>query len=323
MCLVSIIVPVYNVERYLTACLDSIFRQSHERIEVIAVNDGSTDASSHILQQYTDKGHPFRMITQTNQGVSEARNVGLRAAKGEYVLFVDSDDFVEEDIVSKSLSAAQETDADIVLFDFRHTDDTGKPTQTFRNDHLGLPALTCLDIAQYPKIFLSIPSPCCRIYRRSFLVNNKLYFKRGIWFEDLLFFLKCLLYRPQYCYLPEILYNYRQHGLSTTKSFRSEKNTDILIVFENVLADYKAAGVYETYQNEIEFLALEHIYTGILYILAKGGRFELYQDVKQQYFQLFPQKRPDLRRRLPFKKRLIAKLIDLNFIKLIHLFKGA
>lgn len=323
MCLVSVIVPVYNVELYLADCLDSIFAQTYDKLELIAVDDGSTDRSPEILQHYLDEGYLFRVIRQANQGLGGARNTGLRAATGKYIFFVDSDDTIERKAVEKAVAAAEQTKADITLFNFRHTDLNGVEIQAFDNDQLGLPVLMPLNLKDHGAIFFTLSSPCSRLFKREFLQENQLKFVNRIWFEDLLFFLQTLLYNPVYCYLPEVLYNYRQHGASITKSFHSNKNIDIITVFENVLNDYKNADAYERYKQEIHYLALEHIYTGILYILAKAGRFNLYRTIKERYFQLFPNINSQLRRRLPLKKRLIAKLIDWDLVKLIHIFKKA
>ena len=94
-CRVSVIVPVYNVEKYLKQCLDSLINQTLEDIEIICVNDGSTDSSLNILEEYQNKDNRIKIISQENKGVSAARNLGLKNAKGEYLLFIYADDWVE------------------------------------------------------------------------------------------------------------------------------------------------------------------------------------------------------------------------------------
>ena len=115
--LVSIIVPVYNVETYLSQCLDSLQNQSYTNIEVIVIDDGSKDNSWSVLQKYVvDKR--FCCISQNNQGVSKARNKGLGLAKGEYIMFVDADDWLDCDAVTKCVTAMQESNSDVCLFDY-------------------------------------------------------------------------------------------------------------------------------------------------------------------------------------------------------------
>ena len=116
---ISIIVPVYNVEEYLEECLESIYHQTYTNIEVILVNDGPTDASRDICERFCQKDSRFKLINQENQGLSEARNVGVRASIGEYIFFVDSDDVVKVNILEILLSFMAE-DIDIVGCSYSH-----------------------------------------------------------------------------------------------------------------------------------------------------------------------------------------------------------
>ena len=111
---VSIIVPVYNIEKYLAKCLDSLINQTLEDIEIICVNDGSTDNSAEILNEYAQKDCRIKIINQDNAGLSAARNTGINAANGEYIGYVDSDDWIDLNFYEKLYNAAKDTDADIV-----------------------------------------------------------------------------------------------------------------------------------------------------------------------------------------------------------------
>ena len=125
--LISVIIPVYNVGNYLLKCLDSCFSQTYTNIEVIAVNDGSTDNSGKMLDQYAENELRLKVIHQQNRGVVRARELGIVNSKGEYVCFVDSDDFIEKDMIYSLLRVALGTKADIVSCDFcmrRHLDET-------------------------------------------------------------------------------------------------------------------------------------------------------------------------------------------------------
>ena len=117
--MVSIIVPVYNTEPYLVRCLDSLLAQSCDLYEIICIDDGSTDGSLKILQKYAAKHKNIRLITQSNSGVSSARNAGIEAAKGKYVMFVDSDDFVEPDMIETLYTYMQNNMPDWLLFQLR------------------------------------------------------------------------------------------------------------------------------------------------------------------------------------------------------------
>lgn len=121
---ISVIIPVYNVENYLGECLDSILNQSFKNLEVICVNDGSTDNSLKILESHAKNDSRVKIISQENNGPGYARNVGLKYAKGEYVLFVDSDDFISNDSLNDLYNNAVSNNSDLVLFDNQEFDET-------------------------------------------------------------------------------------------------------------------------------------------------------------------------------------------------------
>ncbi len=128
--LVSVIVPVYNAEKYLKRCLDSILRQTYRNTEIILVDDGSTDKSGKICSEYRKKDKRVRVISQKNSGVAMARNAGLRKARGEYIAFVDSDDFVMEEYINVLVSVAETEDADIVQCEAIPIKDSSTQDQT-------------------------------------------------------------------------------------------------------------------------------------------------------------------------------------------------
>ncbi len=117
--LVSIIVPVYNVENYIVRCLDSLVNQSYPMIEILLINDGSKDHSGAIAEQYALKYKQIRYFKKTNEGLSQTRNFGIRQARGEYYVFVDSDDFIECDMIEKMMTCAQKEEADLVIASYR------------------------------------------------------------------------------------------------------------------------------------------------------------------------------------------------------------
>ena len=128
--LISIVIPVYNGEAYLEACLDSILQQTHNHYEVIAVDDGSTDDSRTICEEYVAKDDRLRLVCQTNAGASAARNRGLKEAVGEYVYFLDSDDWIESTAFEEFICAEKKNNADVIFFDAYSIDEeTDKITE--------------------------------------------------------------------------------------------------------------------------------------------------------------------------------------------------
>ena len=176
---VSIIVPVYNVEKYLEKCLDSIVKQTYENIEIILVDDGSTDKSGTILDQYAEMDNRISVIHKKNEGVSTARNTGIEAARGEYICFADADDYLMPDYVEYLLTLAVDKNADIAMTVDMFT--TFHPDQIENDDIIvRTPEEATIDILSY-----NMPiGVYCKIFKREFLGENIRFvphiYRRGI-----------------------------------------------------------------------------------------------------------------------------------------------
>ncbi|WP_198023286.1 glycosyltransferase [Virgibacillus sp. SK37] len=213
---VSIIVPVYNAEEKLTACLDSILKQSYQQLEVILVNDGSTDKSGQICESFAAVNKHIQVIHQPNAGPSAARNRGLRAATGEYVQFVDADDTIHKTITEKLVMAAN---GDLVICGYQTISPYGQTryipslvgNYTFEEfrQHIGL---------LYKEIIL--PSPCNKLYRLENIRKHTITFNEDLNMgEDLLFNLDYMATCSAIHVLPETLYDYcihQEHSLSSS-----------------------------------------------------------------------------------------------------------
>lgn len=226
----SIVVPVYNVEAYLDNCLASLQAQDFADFEVICVNDGSTDRSREILSAWASKMPQIRLIDRENGGLSAARNTGLAAATGDYVVFVDSDDWVESSMLSR---LAEETrDEDMLCFACRKSDsgatDTLLPEQS---DGWSYYSRHALEHREVP--FVCVWQRC---YRREFLMDNNLRFREGVLHEDNEFTPRACLYAKSIKVIPNVLYNYRVRpgSIMTTRGLRSKES---LITIGNELSE--------------------------------------------------------------------------------------
>lgn len=226
----SVVVPVYNVEVYLTDCLQSLLTQDFADFEVICINDGSTDHSREILSEWESKLPQMKVIDRANGGLSAARNTGLAAATGDYVVFVDSDDWVESSILSR---LAEETrDEDMLCYACRKSDsgttDTLLPERTDGWSYYNRHALEHREVA-----FVCVWQRC---YRREFLIDNSLYFREGILHEDNEFTPRACLYAKSIKVIPDVLYNYRVRpgSIMTTRGLRSKES---LITIGNELSE--------------------------------------------------------------------------------------
>lgn len=230
----SIVVPVYNVEAYLSPCLGILQTQNYTDFEVICINDGSTDDSRKILAEWETRFPQMRVIDRENGGLSAARNTGLQAATGDYVLFVDSDDWVEPTMLSRL--AEEAPGEDMICFACRKSDsgatDTLIPEQTdgwsYYNHH-------ALEHREVP--FVCVWQRC---YRREFLLKNGLQFREGILHEDNEFTPRACLKATSIKVIPDVLYNYRVRpgSIMTTRGLRSKESlisigNDLSIFFSN------------------------------------------------------------------------------------------
>lgn len=249
---VSVIIPVYNVEKYLNECLDSIIHQSLKDIEIICVDDGSTDSSLNILNEYKSKDDRFVVIEQKNQFAGAARNRGIKAAKGKYLVFLDSDDFFELDFLEKVYNKADENTADVVLFSARkynhQTKEYVKAPNFFREDYL--PKKEVFNKSDcHDKIFsITTTAPWTKMFRRSYVLENNILFQNVKNSNDVYFVLMALALADRITYVNESFVNYRI-GMSTNlQSTKSKSPLCFIDAYIEVYRHLKEKGVY----NEVE-----------------------------------------------------------------------
>ena len=206
---VSVIVPVYNVEKYLRKCLDSIINQTLKDIEIILVNDGSTDSSLSICEEYAEKDKRIIVISKENAGPSHTRNAGLKTAKGEYISFVDSDDYIEENMLETLYNLGKKSSADIV---FCNNDIV--PFDKFECSPYPYPTGKTVYVSEFKSDINyfqhgDITFVWRKIYRRNFLSLNNIFFDDTLRFsEDKIFTALCLQHAKSICGTDKILYHY-------------------------------------------------------------------------------------------------------------------
>lgn len=284
----SIILPVYNVEKYLETCLDSIYNQSFQDFEIIAINDGSTDGSLDILNAYRDKYGKIMIITQENKGLSATRNVGVSYAKGEFICYVDSDDLISPITLEKIYYHFDET-VDMVAYNHIYVDERFE--------------LSELDIHKEPEIkplkgngkevYMSLSKDdkyrnmACRIcLRRTFLDEIGITFVEGIFYEDVMYTLICYLKAKLMVYIDDELYVYRKREGSITSSRKFAKGADSYISVLVQLIDYLSE---EKYDEKIEECILNNIgremIDGIRIKLAMLSEYQPnWQENEQRYW---------------------------------------
>ena len=210
---ISVIVPIYNAEKYLAKCLESLIYQSHTALQIILVNDGSTDQSLTIAEQYAQQDARIQVYSHpTNQGQSAARNLGLMHATGEFISFVDADDYVDNDFYAYMLHHIGNLDC--VQIGYRRVTKQGKVL-----------------IQKLPKHFHQFTSPCMRLYRHLVFTQHHLTFPTGMIYEDVIFSLDFWATKPTYKMLPYSGYNYLANTYSTTAT----RNSAAITILFNTL----------------------------------------------------------------------------------------
>ena len=282
---VSVIVPVYNTEEYLRKCLDSLVNQDFSSYEVIIVNDGSTDNSIKVIDEYVRKYDFVKAFSKKNGGLSSARNYGIEKASGKYLTFVDSDDYVEESYLKKLYSIMDKENSDLAVCEFSYIYSDGNIVRSYSNlDYTD-------DILK--KYLLTPPMAPIRMFKKDLF--NHIKFKEGIYYEDLELCPKLVKYANKVSFVNESLYNYliRENSIMHQKEMNS-KLEDIYHVLDS---NYKE--LYKDYPNEIEYMYIIHLLrtASLRFLDYKEGKSELVKIV-----QIMKDRFPNWKKNIYFKK---------------------
>lgn len=226
---ISVIIPVYNVKKYLRDCLDSVTRQTITDIEIICIDDGSTDGSLDILNEYSIKDERFVILNQPNQGVSVSRNNGLEVANGDYVAFVDSDDYLlNNDYLEKLYNACEKHNADIAVASIiRGNEKKSKYLLNIEKEEVTTDYVEKLNLCDLP----NLNYVWNKLYRRKSLLDSKIKFPEGVYYEDIVVTHKYLHCLGKIVTVPKIAYFYRKNTgsivtIKTTKAMYELKKAE-------------------------------------------------------------------------------------------------
>jgi glycosyltransferase involved in cell wall biosynthesis len=279
---VSLIVPVYNVEKYLRKCLDSAINQTLNEIEIIVINDGSTDNSLSIINEYKSMDERIKVITQKNCGVSEARNVGIRAAKGKYVAFLDSDDWVDVHFLEKMYNEAKHKDADIVICNFVNVFEGIGKFHSIK--HFKFNLLSCDQALRKIISDSSLRSYTWdKLYKRILFTDNNIYYPCGMYFEDLATTFKLIYYSKKIAVINEYLYNYLQRKGSITKKVNEKSILDNIKAIAIMRKFLEEKECFTRFKREYQYLCLKMIIYMMFNLLmvydknSKLNRYKIFQ----------------------------------------------
>lgn len=279
---VSIIVPVYNVEQYISKCLESLVKQTLSDIEIIIVNDGSQDRSKDIVLEYKEKySNKIVYLEKQNGGLSDARNYGMKYANGDYIAFLDSDDYVELNTYEKLYNKAIETNADMVECDFYWEYPNKKIHDTSANYKNQSDMYANARVVAWNKL-----------YKKEILLNSNIEFPKGLRYEDVEFFYKILPKLNKIELINEPLIHYVQRENSITY-VQNERTKEIFTILDNVIEYYKQNGLYEKYSAELEYMYIRILlgssFKRIVKIPDKKIRKELLNKTIDTVYRKFPE----------------------------------
>ena len=306
----SIIVPVYNTAPWLGKCLDSLL-SDNGAYEIIAVDDGSADNSREILKRYREKNpEHIRVITTPNGGLGHARNTGLDAAKGDFILFIDSDDYLSAHAVREMLEVLDDADADTdaVIFDFAHVDENGQELAYFR----GTEKEEAFSFAEFPEQLFAPHNAVNKLWRRRLFTESGIRFTDRKWFEDLAAVPK--LYLPAKKMLPmhRAWYRYYQRsGSIMLDTAQTARNLEMIDTVESVLDFYREHNADVRYGSELEY---KFFYEELLASVTRVNRLDAKSPVQAQlrddYLRRFPNWRSNpYVRSAPASLRILAEAV--------------
>lgn len=248
--LVSVIVAVYNVERYLSQCLDSLVNQTLKNIEIIVINDASTDNSAQVINGYKSSCPNLRVINcECNKGLASVRNIGLREAKGLYVAFADGDDWVDIRMCEVLYQRASDDNTDVLIADATVFYEDSKSFRQFFDQHIRQaldPRLRTIpfELRSEPRVLLLEPVAWTKLYKRSFLQKHALHFEEGMnSYEDICFHFSVLVKATRISLLDDVLFYYRQNRPGQISGRISRKIFEVFAVFQKIHDNLIASGV--------------------------------------------------------------------------------
>ena len=290
--LISVIIPVYKVEKYLHQCVDSVLKQSYNNIEIILVDDGSPDSCPVICDEYTIEDSRVRVIHKTNGGTSDARNAGINIATGEYIVFLDSDDFwSDEEAISYLVNIIKANKVvDIICFryyTFFENEDKKFLSPEFNLDQVnGKDKQSVLNYLVSNALFN--PSVCNKLVRKSILADHFIEFEKEIVTEDIDFNFALTLKADHFFSINENFYAYRQHESSKTHTIGSKNISDLISIIEK----WSLRLQEECQDQNIKELLLSYcayqlgIVMGFIYFIDKSHRKYFFSKVKKLSYLL-------------------------------------
>lgn len=306
----SLIIPVYNVKDYLASCVDSVLAQDYTDLEIILVDDGSTDGVCPALCDAIAAARPkqIRAIHQENGGLGAARDTGIRHSHGEYLAFLDSDDTLLPGFFQAMEAVIDTHHCDIVDFGMQSVDENGTVLASFGGE---LAQNTPMTLETNPELITVLPNVVRRVYKRELFFENDIWYPCRVWYEDLRTTPKLFALAGSIVSIPKPYYAYLAREGSITRNPNVERNREIIDAMEDLRAWFTARGQWEAYRKEFCRLAVDHILLAAsVRVLREDPSHPLLQTFQDYVTGLFPDwEQNPLLDTLPRKHKLILRLL--------------
>ena len=312
---VSVIIPAYNVENYLIRSVKSVLEQDLLDIEIIIVNDGSTDKTSLVAKELEKTFYNVKVINQQNQGVSEARNKGLKQAKGEYICFLDADDYLEKDVLSKFYESCKNNNLDVIrgAYKIYSEEKNDYITHNAPNFPLINKMITGKDFLNYSMQYhFNEVVPWLGLFKREYLINNNLFFPKGIAFEeDQILFLNAMLLNGKFMQTDIYFLTYVYRNTSCTKTLNFKKAEDVAFIVKQEIKLLK-----EFYLDKVTYKnALKYISSSFYQLTSIYGRVD--KSLRRKCVKLLPFKTRFKLMLNPYNSYHFKKIFLFNFCRII------
>lgn len=285
---VSIIVPIYNIESYIERCVNSLIKQTYNNIEIILVNDGSTDKSGKVCDRLKKKDNRIKVIHQANGGVSKARNIGIQQSTGKYISFVDGDDYVLPNFIETLVELLINNNSQLAVIDYYRVQGENKETFSPNDDtFLTFTPEEALNRIYDSKAYKGYPWN--KLFVKDIIMANKIYFKEGIKvFEDLLFCCQYIEYISQISWKRISLYMYelRDNSVSTLILIKGKKETTAVIALQQIYQiskKYSTSSIFflESRKRYLDFLVANYFYKN-----SVVNRKEIVKEIKGNFNEI-------------------------------------
>lgn len=306
---ISVIIPVFNAEKYISNCLESIINQSFKNLEIICINDGSTDGTLNILEEYSKNDNRIKVISKENEGQGIARNIGISQANGKYISFVDADDWIDLDAYKILHEYMVNNDLDVLFFQLiNYINSSGNLVETdlynhsfFKEDEL------LFNQEDYDDFLFNIPvCPVSKLYKTDFLKENNFNFQSDVIFEDNYFFYNMYFHAKRLGFIKKHFYYRRRHEESVTQNF-NRNNFGIVKVTNRLLDLFCELNEYEKYKKDL----VNHLFSMVEEWFLKCPLY-----LKEEFFQLIKENSKAI---FDFKDDFICNL-NKKYKKIYHVF---